>query len=207
MGYQFTNNWFEVNAIRVWNELFNRHDASKVLEVGSFEGKSACYLIENLGGKHDVEIHCVDTWEGGADHDDIKDKMPEVEARFDSNIEYAKTLAKHKVTVVKHKQSSDLALAKMLAEGGPGQFDLVYIDGSHLACDVLMDAVLGFKLLKKNGLLIFDDYLWYEEAAEKANPLRCPKLAIDSFTNVFYNKALIIGAPFPQMYLQKMGDF
>jgi predicted O-methyltransferase YrrM len=204
MAYNFTNNWFEANAIKVWNELFTKYDPFKVLEVGSFEGKSACYLIENLGSKHDVEITCVDTWEGGEDHNDIKDKMHEVEQRFNSNIEHAKSLIKHKAIVTKIKKSSDIALPELLVNGGANQFDLVYIDGSHLACDVMMDAVLGFKLLKKDGLIIFDDYLWYEESGKNANPLRCPKLAIDAFTNIFYNKALIIGAPFPQMYLQKM---
>ena len=37
-------------------------------------------------------------------------------------------------------------------------FDLIYIDASHYAPDVLSDAVLAFKLLKPGGILIFDDY-------------------------------------------------
>ena len=37
--------------------------------------------------------------------------------------------------------------------------DLIYIDGSHLAKDVLSDAILSWKLLKPSGVMIFDDYL------------------------------------------------
>ena len=37
-------------------------------------------------------------------------------------------------------------------------FDLVYIDASHEAADVLADAVLAWPLLKPGGFLGFDDY-------------------------------------------------
>jgi hypothetical protein len=39
-------------------------------------------------------------------------------------------------------------------------FDIIYIDGSHTADDVLADAVLSWELLKTGGLIIFDDYGW-----------------------------------------------
>ena len=39
-------------------------------------------------------------------------------------------------------------------------FDIIYIDGSHAVNDVLEDAVLSFRLLKPEGILIFDDYRW-----------------------------------------------
>ena len=38
-------------------------------------------------------------------------------------------------------------------------FDFVYIDASHNDEDVILDAILSFRLLKKNGVIIFDDYL------------------------------------------------
>ena len=39
-------------------------------------------------------------------------------------------------------------------------FDVVYVDGSHTADDVLADAILSWGLLKTGGIVIFDDYLW-----------------------------------------------
>jgi len=37
-------------------------------------------------------------------------------------------------------------------------YDIVYIDGSHVANDVLQDAVLVWQLVKVGGFMIFDDY-------------------------------------------------
>jgi len=38
-------------------------------------------------------------------------------------------------------------------------FDLVYIDGSHMSDDVFFDAMESYKILKKGGILLFDDFL------------------------------------------------
>ena len=56
--------------------------------------------------------------------------------------------------------------------------DYIYIDGSHLAVDVMQDAVLSWYLLKQDGILIFDDYGWGVHTTDESQK---PKLAIDSF--------------------------
>lgn len=56
-------------------------------------------------------------------------------------------------------------------------FDLIYIDGSHEAADVLADAVLAWPLLKPGGLLGFDDYGW----RVFPEPERRPAPAVDAF--------------------------
>src|SRR5205823_5527535 len=38
--------------------------------------------------------------------------------------------------------------------------DLVYVDGSHAACDVLSDLVQSFQITRVGGVIICDDYLW-----------------------------------------------
>jgi predicted O-methyltransferase YrrM len=40
------------------------------------------------------------------------------------------------------------------------EFDIIYIDGSHRAKDVLQDSVLAWPLLRPGGILIWDDYQW-----------------------------------------------
>jgi predicted O-methyltransferase YrrM len=58
-------------------------------------------------------------------------------------------------------------------------FDIIYIDGSHTADDVLEDAVLSWRQLKPGGLLIFDDYQadgWNHEL-----PRKTPRVAIHAF--------------------------
>ena len=85
--------------------------------------------------------------------------------------------------------------AKVTKVKGPSQhvlrglplqlFDLVYIDASHLAPNVLTDAVLCWELLKDGGMLIFDDYQWKSPAHDRKNPLIEPKIAIDAFLRIF----------------------
>ena len=43
------------------------------------------------------------------------------------------------------------------------KYDVVYIDGSHFYKDVLNDAMNSYKLLKKNGIIIFDDFLYIRQ--------------------------------------------
>lgn len=61
------------------------------------------------------------------------------------------------------------------------QFDLIYIDGDHRSKFVYIDAINSFRLCKKNGLILFDDYLWNVQGDG-------PKLGIDKFLNEYFGK-------------------
>ena len=71
---------------------------------------------------------------------------------------------------------------------------------------MLADAVLGFKLLRHQGIMVFDDYLWRGGEDNFGNPARSPKLAIDAFINCNYGNVRIVAAPLYQIYLQKISD-
>jgi len=207
--YSFTNNWFQTGAKNVWDQLIPQVNPTRFLEIGSYEGASACYLIDKFSPEKAIEIHCVDTWEGGVEHNEggsAQVDMGEVETRFRGNVQLAKSRAKNNVDVVIHKGMSDAVLAGMFAGGKAGYFDFIYVDGSHQAPDVLCDAILAFRLLRVNGLIAFDDYLWQEHLPNGVDPIRCPKPAIDAFTNIYCRKIKIIGAPLYQLYVQKLSD-
>lgn len=199
-AYHFTSTYFEEARARlVWKKIFSTLEPSRVLEIGCFEGRSTCYVIEKLASRRDIELHCVDIWGG------------EFEERFHHNINLAKSKVKHAVKLVIHKGFSDKCLAKLLAEGKQGYFDFIYIDGSHQAPDVLCDAVMSFQLLKKGGVLGFDDYLWSEPLSYGIDPIRCPKLAIDVFTNIYCRKLKILRdysklTSLWQLYVEKLED-
>jgi len=59
-------------------------------------------------------------------------------------------------------------------------------------------------LLINRGIIAFDDYLWQESLPGGVDPIRCPKLAIDAFTNIYCRKLKIITAPLSQLYVQKI---
>jgi predicted O-methyltransferase YrrM len=201
--FEFTNDWF--GYVRpIWKDLIPQIKPQRILEIGSYEGASACFLINELGGKIPLELHCVDTWQGGVEHEQIN--MAAVERRFLSNTHLAAAGSANPVDLVVHKGLSELILARLLTEGKAGYFDFVYVDGSHQAPDVICDAILGFKLLRVGGVMAFDDYLWAENLPTGIDPIRCPKPAIDAFTNLYCRKVRILQAPLYQLYVQKVAD-
>jgi predicted O-methyltransferase YrrM len=206
-GYQFSNNWFNATAKAVWSELLPQLAPSRVLEIGSFEGASACFLIEHIAAQRSLELHCIDTWQGGLEHrpgGHATADMAQVEQRFRANVRTALSSAACAVKVQVHRERSDLALVRLLADVGHNYFDMVYVDGSHEAPDVLFDAVTSFKLLRVGGLLVFDDYLWSGQSAPDL--LKRPKIAIDAFTSVNAAKIRMLTAPLYQIYLVKTAD-
>jgi hypothetical protein len=208
-AYEFTNNWFQAAAQPVWDQLIPMVAPRRILEIGSYEGASACYLIDKLSSTAALDIHCIDTWEGGIEHKpggSSPSNMSDVEARFYRNVQVAINNAKQPATITVYKGTSDLALTTLFAQANRQPFDLVYVDGSHQAPDVLLDAILGFKLLKVGGFMFFDDYLWAEQLSYGVDPVRCPKFAIDAFTNIFCRKIRIIRAPLYQLYVEKITE-
>ncbi|MBY0511961.1 MAG: class I SAM-dependent methyltransferase [Rhodospirillaceae bacterium] len=206
MTYEFTNDWFAAHAKVVWDYIVPQVGISAALEVGSYEGASACYLIDTLAKDRPIELHCIDTWHGGIEHADSNTDMTAVERRFQDNTKRAIAAAAHPVNLTVHRGASDSMLAKLLVEGRRNSFDFIYIDGSHMADDVLCDAVLAFRLLKVGGTIAFDDYLWFETLPEGKDPLRCPKTAIDAFVNLHFRKLDVLPAPLMQLFATKLSD-
>ncbi len=200
-GYQFTTHWFTESARLGWERILPLVKPQTILEIGAFEGASACYLIETLGSQSPLSVHCIDTWQGGVEHQGHD--MEAVEQRFDANTALAISGAKHRVTLEKYKGPSDAMLVHLLAKGYASRFDFIYVDGSHQACDVLADAVLAFRLCRSGGVIVFDDYLWMAEGKDSVDLLHSPKLAIDAFTSIYRGKLTIIPAPLFQMVVVK----
>ena len=120
--------------------------------MGSYEGKGTIFIIENLANTNDLEIHCVDSWEGGIENKEggfVEADMSKVEARFVYNTRTALSKSSQKIKLELHKGLSNKELPKLVANNMKEYFDFIYIDGSHQAPGVLFDAVLCFELLKK----------------------------------------------------------
>lgn len=190
--YQFTHDWF-AHAEKLWPQLVPLLPGrGSFLEIGSFEGRSMVWIVENMmedGGF----IDCVDTWEGGEEHG--AEDMGSVEGRFDHNAALARV--KFPVRAAhKFKMTSYEAL-----RGTDVEYDFIYIDGSHIAKDVLTDACMAWPLLKPKGLMVFDDYMW----GEPRDILHRPKPAIDAFCNIFAEEADIVHVGY-QLVVRKRGE-
>ena len=180
--YQYTKDWFSWSP-GVWEQLIPHLPARKnFLEIGSFEGRSAVWIVQYMmedGG----ELICVDTWEGGAEH--VNGEMSGAEDRFKHNIDLIMgNFVDRDVQPI--KSTSVDALGNLISY--KKQFDFIYIDGSHLAKDVLTDACMAWPLLKKGGFMVFDDYLWKPQGFTL---LQRPKVAIDTFVNMFEDELIV----------------
>jgi predicted O-methyltransferase YrrM len=104
-----------------------------------------------------------------------------VENAFDDNLS--------KFDFTKIKDDSVVAMRKLLRQNK--SFDFIYIDGSHNGEDILSDAIEAFKILKKEGLIFFDDFLQHDrdralqsyEGIEKFITLYSDYLKIEYFQN------------------------
>jgi predicted O-methyltransferase YrrM len=194
-GFHFTQLWFEKNIPR-WTSVLSDQALQKisVLEIGSFEGASTTWILENLMEHPDSTMIAIDTFKGSIEHissERIKKELDTLEQRFHNNV--AKTRKADRLTVIK-----DLSQHALLALQGLS-FDFIYVDGSHVARDVLCDAVLSWPLLRENGMMIFDDYKWdkYEEDFNN------PRIAIDAFLNCYRPNIEVVYVGY-QVFIKKM---
>ena len=179
--YKFTEDWFSRHKI-LWEKLLDKLQPKKILEIGAFEGRATTFMIEQCGKRNPLEIYCVDTWQGGVLSNLIHQDFVEVQKRFDKNTKFAIDNVPNEVKLHKIGATSLVGLGQLAAEGHH-DFDLVYVDGSHIACDVFFDAAMAFQLCRNGGIIIFDDYR--EDSRE---PYIYPKIAIDAFVAAHADK-------------------
>lgn len=194
--YTFTSDWFSFN-IPTWQvhlQQFVGQPNLTVLEIGSWEGRSTCWLLENVLTHPSATITCVDTFEGSFEHQAYDpDYIKSLEDRFDFNIQRSGASEKvQKIVGSSHQVLKSLPL---------NTYDFIYIDGSHLACDVLIDAVLSWPLVKVKGLLVFDDY----DFRFPNQPNQNTQIGIDAFVSSFSPKIEIIHKGH-QLILRKLAE-
>lgn len=160
----FTSDWW-TKRIPQWEEfvkpIMKERTNIRILELGSYEGRSALYMLQNLLS-HDQngKLYCLDHW-----------PRFEVEQRFDRNI----ACSGHSPKVIKMKGDA-FALLKELPRHLI--FDAVYIDADHTAPAALTQAAMLWPQLRLGGVMVFDDYPWKSPTPTKELP---PKPGIDAF--------------------------
>lgn len=192
-----TNDWF-TKYIPYWISVFDEYnfylkDRINALEIGSWEGLSSYFILNNLPN---AELICVDTWEGADEHKSgdaaTKEILNKIEKCFDSNLsKYSTRLSKYKGT----------SYSFFNTQTTRNQFDLIYIDGSHHCDDVIIDAIKSFEMLKIGGIMIFDDYLWQHYP----NPIDNPASAINAFLKIKKGSYKIVRVYY-QLIIEKTKD-
>lgn len=197
-GYQFSQDWFS-HSLLVWEQFLQPLKGMpdlRILEIGSGEGRSTCWLLENIAIDLAARITCIDPFEGSAEQEGLinQSMLKTVEQRFDWNIEKTGTPEKVRKVV----GTSQTVLRSLI----PNTYHLAYINGSQIASDVLEDALLTWRLVKMGGLLIFEDYEFVCASEVAEDP---PKVAIDAFLNLFKRKIKLLYQSH-QVILEKIAE-
>jgi len=194
MDYEFTEDWFSENnpekVVRQFDEFLSefKDKPCMFLEIGSFEGMSTIWMLENILTEESSQIFCIDAW---------AEWTGDAFVRFVSNIN--KTGLKDKVHIVKGDSSEELRIFPK------EYFDFIYVDGNHDEKAVIKDAIGSFRILKKGGIIAFDDYLLgisYPNSPGSKAMNGSTKKAIDYFLDVFQDELETIHKDY-QVWIRK----
>lgn len=176
--FRFNTDWFS-SRVYEWDQILpfiKMRD--RILEIGSFQGESACWFLEHVLSDRG-ELYCIDTWQGSAEIAAYIDR-PILEAAFEtfkSNV----TLAKRPQQRIELLKGTSICGLSALLANQQNTFDLIYVDAAHDAVSVLTDACMAWPLLRSGGVMVFDDYTWGMDSDLDL----IPKPAIDSFFIIF----------------------
>jgi len=187
--YVFTQNWF-THKIPVWTQLLQEFKGKpdvSYLEIGTFEGRSALWLLENILSSPTAKITIIDAFEENT------------YKTFTSNINLSGEANKFKIL-------SGLSTEK-LKELPSNSIDLAYIDGSGKGIVMLSDLVNTWNLLKVNGVIICSRYALdahLREALELQPHDPGPFEAIDAFLKLYKPYIKILAFEENQVIFRKM---
>ena len=155
-GYVYTHDYFS-NNIPDWEAWFATHVTAApiaALEIGSWQGGSACWLLDRIVGPRGGRLTCIDTFAGSSEHAAWLAAVTAhsgrgIEALFDANI----VRTGRATQVRKLVGRSQDTLPRLHGE----RFDFIYVDGAHEAKFVIQDAVQCWQMLAPGGCMLFDD--------------------------------------------------
>ncbi len=141
------------------------YDHCKFIEVGSFQGRSACYLCEYIKSQgKDIKVICVDAWPDKEDLEKFEDKgigqgaekeeinkLPK--SLYDTFIENM-TNAGVMNYIEPHRGFSN-EIAKELSHE---KYAMVFIDASHSYSGCMSDLELYWPLVQEKGLMMGHDF-------------------------------------------------
>jgi predicted O-methyltransferase YrrM len=177
------NNWFNIININDYKDRKINY-----LEIGTYYGANLLYFGETYGLHNESKLYCIDPWEDYEEYSEYKNEQPLIYESFIKNVE--KSGFKEKIII--NRGYSNKEIPKFEDDF----FDIIYIDGNHEPEYVLEDAVLSFRKLKKNGILIFDDY-------DGKDPEYIIK-GINAFTSVYNKRIVILALQNAQLFIKKI---
>ena len=170
----------------ILEQMLRRHTGPgvRILEIGTYAGTS---LIEMLKILPDATGVAIDRWTNYEEDGHASLQMLEerkIESVFYENLRFAGVSGR----VEALKGDSVIRLLDLIEQ--KERFDFIYVDGSHKCIDCYTDMALSWRLLKRGGTMVVDDYLYQSEVVyspkkTEDKPLDYPKKGVDHFLSKY----------------------
>ncbi len=162
-----SENWFSHEEC--WSKLLTPlkgRDNLLFLELGSWKGRSALWLAENILTGRNSKVVCVDVWDVGQWNSEATEtkallanpqraRQLRVDRLYETFLNNTAHL-RRKIVPVRKKTSE--ALREFVDAGD--KFDFVYVDADHSEQAVYEDFRLSLRCLKPGGIVFLDDLSW-----------------------------------------------
>jgi Methyltransferase domain len=181
---EFTTDWFSMR-IQAWTDMFVPELAGKpgvrALEIGSYEGRCARWILDNLLTGRGCHLTCVDNFSYVDPQSARRGPATGRQVRASLLKNLAGDIRAGRASLL--EGDADVVLRRFPLDqvGEQEKFDFIYVDADKESKAVLEQAVLAWPLLKSRGFLVFDDYTHSREHDQA-----CPRPGIDAF---LYNYA------------------
>ena len=188
---EFSTDWFSGNAPNWSKHLAELKGRASIrgLEIGVFQGRSTCWLLENIFTHESARLEAVDTFEGSDENADLDPTI--LNSLYDV---FRRNVAEYGGRSVAHRMKSSQFLR---SSSDSEKYDFIYVDGDHHSWAALEDMVLCWPLFKVGGIMIIDDY------GTSSDSVDLPKAGVDAFLHAFKTRYSVLYAGY-QVILKKL---
>lgn len=172
----YTQDWHNEPAARLKQLQQFVARPVRALEIGCFEGRSTCWLMDRVLTHPDARLDAVDPYGyGGGDSEEQREaaayrslRSAKIFATFMANTEEYGPRVRH------WKMRSD----DFFRIAQPGVYQIAIVDGGHAAMQALRDMLHAWQALAAGGVMVIDDIEWKGYAGFESNG---PKRAYEAF--------------------------
>jgi len=172
------SNWYNIIDVKNYE---NRQ--VNYLEIGSSYGANIILFAYTYGKHQHSKLYCIDPYK---DYITNLDKEEEFKT-FNENVK--NNNLENKIFLTRGNSNEEIFKLYNYF------FDIIYINGNPEPEFLLEDAVLAFRKLKLNGIMVFNDYFY--------NGFNSSKKAIDAFLNVYSNRCVFVATQNHQIFIRK----
>jgi hypothetical protein len=176
--FKIVSNWYNIIEIKDYEKRQINY-----LEIGSSYGANIILFAHTYGKHEHSKLYCIDPYK---DYITNLDKEEEFKT-FNENVK--NNNLENKIFLTRGQSNEQIFKLYNYF------FDIIFINGNPEPEFILEDAVLAFRKLKLNGIMIFNDYFY--------NGFNSSKKGIDAFLNVYSNRCEFVATQNHQIFIRK----